>query len=167
LTDDLLKLISITRTDLNIRKINLCQMISDIYADYQSKQPKRRVKLICPCELFAEGDTELVYILLNSLMDNAWKFTRQKRLATIEFGCFKQENKVVYYLRDNGLGFNMAYVQKLFGVFQRLHSHAEFEGTGIGLALAQLIIHRHGGTIWAEGKVKRGATFYFTLGPVL
>jgi len=103
-------------------------------------------------------------IALVNLLNNAWKFTAQAAAPQVEFGKLEQDQKVIYFIRDNGAGFDMTYAGKLFGAFQRLHG-SEFEGSGIGLAIVQRIIHRHGGEIWAEGEVGRGATFYFTLPP--
>ena len=110
------------------------------------------------------GDERLLRLALENLLDNAWKFTRARARARIEFGVVRQGDETVYFVRDDGAGFDMAYVGKLFAPFQRLHTPAEFEGTGIGLVTVQRIIHRHGGRIWAEAAVEHGATFYFTLG---
>jgi light-regulated signal transduction histidine kinase (bacteriophytochrome) len=113
--------------------------------------------------MVGNGDGRLLRILFQNLLDNAWKFTSKRLKARIEFGRCQEPGHAVYFIRDDGAGFDMAYASKLFGVFQRLHRVNEFEGTGIGLATAQRIVRRHGGRIWAEGEVDRGATFYFTL----
>ncbi len=110
-----------------------------------------------------EGDAWLLRIALENLLGNAWKFTAKSSAARIEFGLAQQERAYAYYVRDNGAGFEMAYADKLFGAFQRLHSVEEFPGTGIGLATVKRIVHRHGGEVWAEGRVGKGAAFYFTL----
>jgi light-regulated signal transduction histidine kinase (bacteriophytochrome) len=113
--------------------------------------------------LMAKADHNLMQIALQNLLGNAWKYTKKRPEAKIEFSSLWQDNKTVYFIRDNGVGFDMRYVNKLFGAFQRLHSATEFEGTGIGLATVKRIIRRHHGTIWAEGDVNQGAVFYFTL----
>lgn len=114
----------------------------------------------------ASGDAGLLEVAPQNLLDNAWKFTSKQEHARIEFGHREEDGRIVYFVRDNGTGFDMRYAQKLFGAFQRLHSSSEFEGTGIGLATVQRAVPRHGGQTWAESEVGRGATFYFTLGVV-
>jgi light-regulated signal transduction histidine kinase (bacteriophytochrome) len=113
--------------------------------------------------LKARGDPGLLQAVLENLLNNAWKFTSKREQAEIEFGSKLENDETIYFIRDNGAGFDMAYVNKLFGAFQRLHAMTEFSGTGIGLATVQRIINRHGGRIWAEGAVDQGATFFFTL----
>jgi len=112
--------------------------------------------------LVANGDARLLRVVLQNLLGNAWKFTGKQPHGRIEFGIKQHDDKPAYFVRDNGAGFDMAYADNLFGPFQRLHSMTEFEGTGIGLATVQRIIHRHGGRVWAQGAVDQGATFYFT-----
>ncbi len=109
------------------------------------------------------GDTRLLNVVLTNLLGNAWKFTEGKQDAEIRLGKMERDGKKIYFVRDNGAGFDMAYAHKLFGAFQRLHSDSEFKGSGIGLATVQRIIRRHGGQVWAEGEVGQGAGFYFTL----
>ena len=119
-------------------------------------------------DLIANGDPALLRVLLENLLSNAWKFTRQQATARIEFGSIPQgDKKVANFVTDNGAGFNMKYADKLFGAFQRLHNQDEFPGTGIGLASVQRIVHRHGGRIWAQSAVGEGTTFYFTLNGVV
>jgi light-regulated signal transduction histidine kinase (bacteriophytochrome) len=113
--------------------------------------------------MIANVDRNLMQIALHNLLDNSWKYSRNQPVTRIEVGTINQEESTVYFIRDNGVGFDMKYVDKLFGAFQRLHTTAEFEGTGIGLATVQRIIRRHAGKIWVEGELDKGATFYFTL----
>jgi light-regulated signal transduction histidine kinase (bacteriophytochrome) len=163
LIDDLLMLARVTRGELRRERVDLSGLARTVAARLQSAQPQRQVEFIITNELEGIGDSRLLGILFDNLLGNAWKFTGKQTKARIEFGCSEDGEQSVYFIRDNGAGFDMAYVSKLFGVFQRLHQTTEFEGTGIGLATAQRIVRRHGGRIWAEGEVDRGATFYFTL----
>ncbi|MBC8552873.1 MAG: HAMP domain-containing protein [Candidatus Brocadiales bacterium] len=163
LINDLLNLSRITRSDLNFELVDLSAMVEKIATDLRNQHPEKKVELIVPREVKAKGDESLLFIALENLISNAWKFTKNTPHARIEFGVNSHDDNEVYFLHDNGAGFEMEYVDKLFAAFQRLHNKREFEGTGIGLATVQRIIHRHGGRIWAEGEVDHGATFYFTL----
>jgi light-regulated signal transduction histidine kinase (bacteriophytochrome) len=129
----------------------------------QEESPERAARIDIADAVMAYGDPGLLEVVLQNLLGNAWKFTRQCEVAEIAFAVQTVAGERVYQVRDNGAGFDMAYAEKLFGVFQRLHGRQEFEGTGIGLATVQRVIHRHGGRIWAEAEVGRGATFFFTL----
>lgn len=163
LIDDLLELSRVTRSALNREQVDLTSLAWTIAADLQITEPKRAVKFEIVDGLVDKGDPRLLRVVLENLFRNAWKFTSTHPDALIRFGFIQAEDKHAYYVSDDGAGFDMAYADKLFGTFQRLHSTEEFEGTGIGLATVQRIIHRHGGRVWAEGQVDQGATFYFTI----
>jgi signal transduction histidine kinase len=163
LIDDILKLSHIARAEMRRERVDLSTIAREIAAELQKTQPTRRVEFIIADSLVEHGDPQLLRVGIENLLGNSWKYTGKNPAAKIEFGITNHESKRAYYVRDNGVGFDMAYAGKLFGAFQRLHSTAEFEGTGIGLATVQRIIHRHGGRVWAEGKINEGATFYFTL----
>jgi PAS domain S-box-containing protein len=163
LIDDLLKLSRVTRADLQFQDLDLSALAAEAADALQKQEPARNVQVSVASGLKATGDPKLLRIALDNLLGNAWKFTGLQEEARIEFGMGMQNGESVYYVRDNGAGFDMAYADKLFGAFQRLHDTGEFPGTGIGLATVQRIIHKHGGRIWAEGTVGQGATFYFTL----
>lgn len=163
LIDDLLNLARLTRASLQPKLVNISAMAKSITDTLQEEYPERNVILNIMPDLMVNSDPHLLHIVLENLLNNAWKFTSKKEQAVIEFG---QQNRVkerTFFIRDNGTGFDMAYVDKLFGVFQRLHSVSEFPGTGVGLATVHRIIKIHGGRIWAEGEEGKGATFYFTL----
>jgi PAS domain S-box-containing protein len=163
LIDDLLDLSRLSRSKIVRESVDLSELASQIGADLASREPDRRVDLVVEPGLVADGDRRLLVLLLENLLENAWKFTRRKDRARVEVGRKDAGGATAYYVRDNGAGFDMQYVKRLFGAFQRLHSNDEFEGTGIGLATVQRIVSRHGGRIWAEGAVDEGATFYFTI----
>jgi light-regulated signal transduction histidine kinase (bacteriophytochrome) len=131
--------------------------------DLQQSAPAREIEFVITPNLTASADARLMRAALENLLGNAWKFTANHGQARIEFGVDDEDGRTVYFVRDDGAGFDMTYADKLFGAFQRLHSPAQFSGIGIGLATVQRIIHRHGGRIWAEGAVEQGAIFYFTL----
>lgn len=163
LIDDLLNLSRVTRTQLQPKFINLSHMAEEIAQSLQESEPGRQVTFSITPDLMVEGDPHLLRIVLENLLSNAWKFTSKQEKPVIEFGQKAHVKERTFYVRDNGVGFNMAYADKLFGVFQRLHSVSEFPGTGVGLATVQRIIAIHGGRIWAESAEGKGATFYFTL----
>ncbi len=163
LIDALLGLARVTRKELRRESVNLTQQVEAVMKQLQASEPDRKVELVNQSGVVAQGDSQLLRALLENLLGNAWKFTGKRPEGRIAFGCDVQKGVAVYYVGDNGAGFDMAYAAKLFTPFQRLHSAAEFAGTGIGLATVQRIVTRHGGRIWAEGRVGQGATFFFTL----
>lgn len=163
LLDDLLRLSVISRGELQREKTDLGELAKEIIADLKSDEPHRKVKFETARGLPVRGDARLLRIALGNLLGNAWKFTSRKPAALIEFGSTRQNGERVFFVRDNGDGFEMEWRHRLFGVFERLHAVKDFPGTGIGLAIVQRIIQRHGGRIWAEGKPNEGATFYFTV----
>lgn len=161
--DDLLSLSHVTRSEMNRRDVNLSLIARKIADDLAKLETERSVEFVIAPDIRVQADETLMQTVMENLIRNAWKFTRRQVHARIEFGTLEQDGQKVCFLRDNGVGFDMTYAGKLFGAFQRLHSLQDFEGTGIGLATVQRILHRHGGKIWAEGKPNQGATFYFTL----
>lgn len=163
LIDDLLNLSRLSRSEMHFKQVDLAKIALAILNELHLREPERSTTFLVADNLRVEGDEHLLTILLENLLENAWKFTSKREHAQIEVGMEVEDNRAVYFVRDNGAGFDQQYANKLFGAFQRLHTAAEFEGTGIGLATVQRIIHRHGGRVWAQGKVDHGATFYFTL----
>ncbi len=162
--EDLLKLSHVTRADMDICNVNLTDLAGSIVDELKSMQPDRQVEFIIVPDMKASGDRQLLKILLRNLMENSWKYTSQSSDARIELGFISQEDNIAYFVKDNGIGFDMKYAEKLFQPFQRLHNNKDYPGTGIGLATAQRVIRKHGGRIWAESEIGQGATFYFTLG---
>ncbi|NOU46675.1 MAG: PAS domain S-box protein [Bacteroidales bacterium] len=163
LIDDMLNLSRVSRGEMSIMQVNLSNMFNEIANDLHETQPQRKIEFIIQKDIKVIGDSRLLRIVLENLIGNAFKFTSKHSAAQIEFGMQMRNDVPVYFVRDDGAGFNMNYSQKLFGAFQRLHTISEFPGTGIGLATVQRVIHRHDGNIWAEGEIEKGATFYFTL----
>ena len=161
-TNDLMDLMSITRRPLLINQVDLSRLAQKSIQKLKTLSPERQVEFIIPEKLMAKADPEMAQTLIDNLVENAWKFTHDRPLAHIELNSQEQDGKIVYFIRDDGAGFDMSYYQKLFGAFQRLHAPEDFEGMGMGLAKAHRIIQRHGGQIWAEGAINQGATFYFT-----
>jgi PAS domain S-box-containing protein len=163
LIEDLLNLSRVSRGLLERGAVDLSSMASTIVNELRDQEPQRVVNVEIAPDIQANCDARLMRVVLNNLIGNAWKFTGKREKACLEFGYKREESGAVYSVRDNGAGFDMAYVSQLFAPFQRLHQATEFAGTRIGLATVQRIVHRHGGRIWAESSVDRGATFYFTL----
>jgi PAS domain S-box-containing protein len=164
LIDSLLILARVTQGELHRNQVDLSEIAHSVFLGLKKADASRRIELKVHDGLTHYGDRQLLRILLENLLGNAWKFTARQRSPQIEFGRCRNEGAYEYFIRDNGAGFDMKYSAKLFGVFQRLHNPKEFEGTGIGLATVQRIARRHGGRAWATGKPDHGATFYFTLG---
>lgn len=166
LIDDLLKLSRVTRSTMVCQPVDLSAIAAAIVSELQQTQPERNVTFAIAPDLIAQGDPHLLRIVLENLLNNAWKFTTHHNQAQIEFGAIAAPGQpTTYFVRDDGAGFDMTYAHKLFGAFQRLHAMTEFPGNGVGLATIQRVIHRHGGHVWAEAAVEQGATFYFTLEP--
>ena len=164
LIDDLIDLSRVTRAEVRSEAVNLSVIAKGLAEELRESDPARQVEFSIAENLVAQGDDHLLRVALENLIRNAWKFTSKRSAARIEVGAAGHENgRVVYFVRDDGVGFEMALAQKLFSPFQRLHSVADFKGTGVGLATVQRIIHRHGGRVWAEAQVNKGASFYFTL----
>lgn len=163
LIDDLLNLSRVSRGEIARTRVNLSEMARAVETELRKLHPDRKVEMVIADGLSAEGDPRLLRVVLDNLMGNAWKFTSKRPDARVEFGAEGDNGSRRFFIRDNGAGFDMTYVHKLFGAFQRLHANSEFGGTGVGLATVQRIIHRHGGTISAEGQVNKGATFHFSL----
>jgi signal transduction histidine kinase len=163
LVGDLLKFSRIPRVEMSQDKLNLSEMVRSIASELSAREAGRQVEFVIEDKVEGWGDRSLVRAALWNLMENAWKYTRKCAAPRLEFGLQRNPGSV-YYVRDNGAGFDMADASRLFNPFQRLHKDSEFEGTGIGLATVDRIIRRHGGRIWAQGEVGQGATFFFTLG---
>jgi PAS domain S-box-containing protein len=164
LIDDLLNLSRISRSGVRKERVDLSALAMAVACDLRKSAPEREGEFVIPPNLEVEGDPRLLRVVLDNLLGNAWKFSAGRRPARIELGVAEQDGRKAYFIRDNGVGFNMAEAGKLFSPFQRLHSATEFPGTGIGLATVERIVRKHGGEVWAESAVGMGATFYFTLG---
>jgi light-regulated signal transduction histidine kinase (bacteriophytochrome) len=163
LIEGLLRYSRIIRHELEVGSVDLSEMATEISQDLQTKQPERAVQFSITPGMVTDADVEMTYVLLKSLLDNAFKFTAKHPSAHIEFGTSEQNGRSVFFVRDDGAGFDMTYQDQLFKPFQRLHGQHEFEGLGLGLATAQRIIQRHNGQIWGEGALEKGATFYFLI----
>jgi light-regulated signal transduction histidine kinase (bacteriophytochrome) len=163
LIDDLLNLSRISRQAMRIERVDLSALAREAAAELQAAEPGRKAEWLIAPQVTADGDPGLLRVVMQNLLGNAWKYSSKRETARIEFGLGEKDGQATYFVRDNGTGFDMAHAGKLFGAFQRLHTEAEFPGTGIGLATVARVIHRHGGEVWAEARVGEGASFYFTL----
>ena len=163
LIDDLLNLSRVTRTPIRRERLDLSALARSIAEEVQKASPTRRVEIVIGDGLVAEGDLRLLRVVMENLLGNAWKYTSGHQRARIEFGASQYGGQRAFFVRDDGAGFDPRYAGRLFGAFQRLHGANEFPGSGVGLATVQRIVRRHGGEIWAEAAVEKGATFYFTL----
>jgi light-regulated signal transduction histidine kinase (bacteriophytochrome) len=163
LIDDLLRLSRVTRSEMEFETVDLSELAENILAKLCAGEPDRKAELDITQGLTASCDAGLLKLAFENLLGNAWKFSNKNKLTRIEVGLTESKGKKAYFVKDNGVGFDMQYANKLFQPFQRLHRAADFAGTGIGLATVQRIMRRHGGEVWAESKVGEGATFYFTL----
>jgi light-regulated signal transduction histidine kinase (bacteriophytochrome) len=163
LIDDLLAFSRLSRQPVNRQRMNSARIVQEVLDDLKPQQDGRQIEWrigeLPPCL----ADSALLKQVWVNLLSNAIKYSRDRKPAVVEAGCTRENGDDVYFVRDNGVGFDMQYANKLFGVFQRLHRADEFEGTGVGLAIVQRIVHRHGGRVWAEGRINEGATFYFTI----
>jgi PAS domain S-box-containing protein len=163
LIDDLLGLSRTASRDLIVASVDLSSLAEEVLAELRREQPEREVDIVIAPHLRADADTTLLRMILVNLLGNAWKFTSKHETARIEVGVSEANGECIFFVRDDGAGFDTRYAGNLFGAFQRMHSASEFEGTGIGLATVQRLVTRHGGRVWAEAEVEKGATFYFTL----
>jgi light-regulated signal transduction histidine kinase (bacteriophytochrome) len=163
LIDDLLKLSRVTRSEMNRERVDLSIIAKDVAGSLAESHPERSAEFVIADGLTTDGDARLLTVALENLFSNAWKFSEKAARSVIEFGVTQRDNVEVFHVKDNGVGFDMAYAGKLFSPFQRLHRIEEFPGTGIGLATVNRIINRHGGRVWIESEVNKGTTVYFTL----
>ncbi|MFW5775311.1 MAG: PAS domain-containing protein [Chitinivibrionales bacterium] len=162
--DDLLRLAHIGRHEIVRENINISAIVNDYLRELKSSAPDRKTEFIVECNVHANADPRLLHLALENILRNAWKFTGRKDFTRIEFGTTTHDSQPVYYIRDNGAGFEMQFAQSIFFPFTRVHAEKEYRGTGVGLSIVQRVIARHGGKVWAEGEVDKGACFYFTLG---
>lgn len=163
LIDDMLDLAKISRQEIHFQQVNLSSIAASIVEELRQQSPQRDAAVVIHENITAYGDPRLLHIALTNLLGNAWKYTGKTSKPRIEFGSYNKDNEIIFFIRDNGAGFSMEYADKLFKPFQRLHSESEFSGTGVGLPIVQRVINRHGGRIWAEAEIGKGAAFYFTL----
>ena len=167
--DDMLRLARIARSEVSCEDVSISQLAQEVVSQLRASEPRRKVTINIAPDLKAIGDRHLLRAVLENLLGNAWKFTSKRRDAYIEIGAREGEKETVFFVRDNGSGFDMRYADKLFGVFQRLDTDREYAGTGVGLATVQRIVHKHGGRVWAEAEVekRRHILFCFALTAVM
>jgi light-regulated signal transduction histidine kinase (bacteriophytochrome) len=163
LINGLLRFSRLGRQPLVRQPVSMAGIVQQVLAEVRPEPPDRKVEVVVHPLPDAVGDGALLKQVWTNLLSNAFKFTRACETPVVEIGCKEQDGEQVFFVRDNGAGFDPQYAERLFGVFQRLHRADEFEGTGVGLSIVQRIVHRHGGRIWADGAVNKGATFQFTL----
>ena len=164
LIDDILELSRITRLGMRRTAVDLSALASEILDEHMRAAPEHAVKIVLAPVGAAYGDPQLLRVMMQNLLENAWKYSAKEPSPRIEFGCGMENGERVFHVRDNGVGFDMQYADRLFAPFQRLHKPEDFEGTGIGLATVARVVHRHGGRVWAESSPGHGAIFRFTLG---
>ena len=163
LIDDMLNLSRVTQSEFHQERVDLSEMVRAIAEEHRQHKPLNGLTINIQEDVIVRGDRRLIHIAMTNLLDNAWKFSGKRERPCIGFGVVVSEGKKIIFVNDNGVGFDMNYAGKLFGAFQRLHRFDEFPGTGIGLATVLRVINRHGGRIWVESEVDKGATFFFTL----
>jgi len=163
LIDDMLELARVTRAEMRRERVDLSAMAKSVEVELRKAERERKVECVIGERMEAVGDARLLRVVMDNLLRNAWKYTSKHDSARIEFGQLHDNGSRVFYVKDDGAGFDPRYAGKLFGAFQRLHGAADFPGTGVGLATVQRILQRHGGKIWAESEVEKGATFYFVV----
>jgi len=166
LMDDLLELSRVSSSEIVKETVDLSKMAREVTALLDQREPRHQVDWRIASGMNCEADESLLWVLLENIFENAWKYTANNPQARVEFASMQDGDEAIYYLKDNGVGFDMSYYNKLFGTFERLHHESQYEGTGIGLATVKKIVQRHGGKVWADGEVNIGATFYFTLGGI-
>jgi light-regulated signal transduction histidine kinase (bacteriophytochrome) len=163
LIDDLLAFSRLSRADMNLSEVDMKTLVNSLYYEITDIQSREKIELNIGNICNSMGDPTMLRLVWTNFLSNAIKYSSRKEKAIISITCIKEMDSCVYCIKDNGVGFDMNYINKLFGVFQRLHSTTDFEGTGVGLAIVQRIVNRHGGKVWAEGEVDKGAAFYFSL----
>ena len=163
MVDGILRLARTSRTEIRRTRVDMNALAKTVALELEQLNPGRQVEFVVAPELVVNADADLLRSALENLLSNAWKFTGKHARARIEVGSVQHDGETAFFVRDDGAGFDPAYANELFGAFQRLHTPEEFEGTGIGLAIVQRVMHRHGGRVWAAGEIDKGATFYFTL----